>query len=129
MASVALTACGGPAPTQPTQDGCQVIGADPVAGSVLKAGVSINITVTERCSLTATANATSYLGGLMSPSGNPTPVASRDISKGTTTVSLTIPFIPPASETSVSFSMSIVYNVFGLPPTHTVNDSVNYTIR
>lgn len=135
-ASVGTTACGGgPTPTQPTQDtqdtqdGCRVIAANPVPGSVLQAGVSIDISVTGQCSLSRTATATAWFGGVMLPSQNPTGTATREISKGTTTVSLTIPFIPPASETYVGFFMAVDYNVAGMPPGQKADNGVEYTIR
>jgi len=128
--SVAPTACGGgSSPTQPTvEDGCRIVGADPVSGSVLKAGVPVNVTLTGRCTLNAAASATVVASGIMLPSSSSTPTATRAISKGTTTVSLTILFTPPASETSVGFLMGIVYDAgVGLPPTGLL-DSVDYKI-
>jgi hypothetical protein len=81
-ASIAPTACGGgpTRPTDPTQDGCQIIGADPVAGSVLKPGVPVTITLTGRCTLNATAIATVVVGGVMLPSQNSTSTETRVIS-------------------------------------------------
>jgi hypothetical protein len=83
--------------------------------------VPVTITIAGRC--TATASGTAILGGVMLPSVNPTATATQPIPAGTTTVSLAIVFVPPATETSVAMLLSIIYSGGLSAPTH---DSVDY---
>jgi hypothetical protein len=127
-ASAALIACGsGASPTQPTQEGCTTVAADPVAGTQLKAGVPATVTVTLRCTMNAAPTATIFMNGIYSSGESTASVSRLIISRGATTVSLTITFTPPASVTSVAILFGIVYDTAGLPPIP-VRQAVVYSV-
>jgi len=92
-ACAVLTSCGS-SPTQPTTDGCTLVSANPAAGTPLKVGVPVTVTVTAKCSLVSADSATLVLGGIMLPSSESTAAANRPITRGTATTTMTVAFTP-----------------------------------
>ena len=114
-ACAALISCGSSPtqPTQPTKDGCTLVSADPVAGSQLKVGVPVTVTVTAKCSLVTADSGLAVLGGIMLPSSESTAAANRPIARGTTTVTMTVTFTLLPATTSVTVLMGVGTNTGG----------------
>jgi hypothetical protein len=114
-AALAVAACAvliscGSSPTQPTKDGCTLLSADPAAGTQLKVGVPVTVTVTAKCSLVSADSGILVLGGIMSPSSESTAAANRLIARGTTTVTMTVTFTLLPATSSVTVLMGVGTN-------------------
>jgi len=110
--ALALAACAmllscGSSPTQPTKDGCTLVSANPVAGTQLRVGVPVAVTVTAKCSLVSADSAIVVLGGIMSPSTESTAAANRPITRGTTTMTMTVTMTLLPGTTSVHVLMYV----------------------
>jgi hypothetical protein len=105
-ACAVLISCGS-SPTQPTKDGCTRVSADPAAGTALKVGVPVTVTVTAKCSLVSADSATLVLGGIMLPSSESTAAANRPMTRGTTTTTMTVTFTLLPATTSVHVLMAV----------------------
>jgi hypothetical protein len=103
-----LISCGS-SPTQPTKDGCTLASADPVAGTQLKVGVPVTVTVTAKCSLVSADSGTLVLGGIMVPSSESTAAANRPIARGTTTMTVTFTLLP--GTTSVHMLLAVATSI------------------
>jgi hypothetical protein len=110
-AGAVLISCGS-SPTQPTKDGCTLVSADPVAGTQLKVGVPVTVTVTAKCSLASADSGTVVLGGITLPFGESTAAANRPIARGTSaTMTMTVTFTLPPATTSVHVLMAVSTSV------------------
>jgi hypothetical protein len=94
-AAGACAACGESTPTQPTEDVCAITAADPPDMAQIKAGVPVTITLTGRCTLASAAGATVVMTASDPQAGLPLGSASREVSRGTTTVRLSVTVTPP----------------------------------
>jgi hypothetical protein len=113
LAACAILASCGSSPTQPTKDGCTLVSANPAAGTQLKAGVPVTVTVTAKCSLVSADSGILVLGGIMAPSGESTAAANRPITRGTSTVTMTVTFTLLPGTTSVHVLMAVTTDVGG----------------
>lgn len=110
-ACAALISCGS-SPTQPTKDGCVLVSANPAAGTQLKVGVPVTVTVTAKCSLVSADSGTVVLGGITLPFGESTAAANRPIARGTSaTMTMTVTFTLPSTTTSVHVLMAVTTTV------------------
>ena len=114
--ALALAACAvliscGSSPTQPTKDGCTLVSADPVAGTQLKVGVPVTLTVTGKCSLVSADSGIVVLGGIMVPSGESTNAANRPIARGTATTTMTVTFTLLPGTTSVQVVLAVTTSI------------------
>jgi len=105
-ACAVLVSCGS-SPTQPTKDGCTLVSADPAAGTQLKVGVPVTVTVTGKCSLVSADSGTLVLGGIMLPSSESTAAANRPIARGMTTTTMTVTFTLLPATTAVHVLMAV----------------------
>lgn len=105
-ACAALMSCGS-SPTQPTKDGCVLVSADPAAGTQVKVGVPVTITVIAKCSLVSADSGIVVLGGIMLPSSESTAAANRPIVRGTTTMTMTVTFTLLPATTTVHVLMGV----------------------
>jgi hypothetical protein len=108
-----LTSCGSSptSPTQPTKDGCTLVSASPAAGTQLKAGVPVTVTVTATCSLVSAESGLLILGGIIAPSSESTAAANRAMARGTTTTTMTVTFTLPPATTSIHVLMAVATSV------------------
>src|SRR5262245_59130176 len=112
-ACVVLLSCES-SPTEPTTDGCTLVSADPVAGTQLKVGVPVTVTVTATCSLVSADSGTLVLGGIMAPSGESTAAANRPFTRGTLTTTMTVTMTLLPGTTSVFVLMNVTTTVGAL---------------